>query len=145
MLSKFQASDHFLTEPTISTHRLDKYVNNYMFLVWDHSKLSKFKFTWWDVTTLMPYIEETSFESSLMSARSGALQLSSLKSVHQSLTSNAKGIFNIIIEYQLENQKQKHYAGQFNFLFYYFKKNAVSPLWPQRATLFTSRSPSYLF
>ncbi|CAK1598712.1 unnamed protein product [Parnassius mnemosyne] len=80
-------------------------------LLWDHSKLSKFNFTWWDVTTFLPYIEETSFENSLMTHRSGALQLSSLKSVYQSLTSNAKGIFNIIIEYQLENHKQAHYQG----------------------------------
>ncbi|CAH0605857.1 unnamed protein product [Chrysodeixis includens] len=80
-------------------------------LLWDHNKLSKFKFTWWDVTTFMPYIEETSYENSLMTHRSGALQLSSLKSVYQSLTSNAKGIFKIIIEYQLENQKQAHYQG----------------------------------
>ncbi|KAM3967183.1 origin recognition complex subunit 2 [Aphomia sociella] len=80
-------------------------------LLWDHSKLSKFKFTWWDVTTFLPYNEETSYENSLMSHRSGALQLSSLKSVYLSLTSNAKGIFNIIIEYQLENQKQAHYQG----------------------------------
>ncbi|XP_075971594.1 origin recognition complex subunit 2 [Anticarsia gemmatalis] len=79
-------------------------------LLWDHSKLSKFKFTWWDVTTFVPYVEETSFENSLMTHRSGALQLSSLKSVYQSLTTNAKGIFKVIIEYQLENQKQ-HYQG----------------------------------
>ncbi|XP_038220292.1 origin recognition complex subunit 2 isoform X1 [Zerene cesonia] len=80
-------------------------------LLWDHSKLSKFNFTWWDVTTFLPYTEETSFENSLMTQRSGALQLSSLKSVYQSLTTNARGIFNIIIEYQLENQKQTHYQG----------------------------------
>ncbi|CAB3236977.1 unnamed protein product [Arctia plantaginis] len=79
-------------------------------LLWDHTKLSKFKFTWWDVTTFVPYVEETSFENSLMTHRSGALQLSSLKSVFQSLTTNAKGIFKVIIEYQLENQKQ-HYQG----------------------------------
>ncbi|CAH2991666.1 unnamed protein product [Chilo suppressalis] len=80
-------------------------------LLWDHSKLSKFKFTWWDVTTFMPYTEETSFENSIMTQRSGALQLSSLRSVYQSLTSNAKGIFNIIINFQLENQKLAHYQG----------------------------------
>lgn len=79
-------------------------------LLWDHTKLSKFKFTWWDVTTFVPYAEETSYENSLMTHRSGALQLSSLKSVYQSLTTNAKGIFKIIIEFQLENQKQ-HYQG----------------------------------
>ncbi|XP_063824530.1 origin recognition complex subunit 2 [Ostrinia nubilalis] len=80
-------------------------------LLWDHSKLSKFKFTWWDVTTFLPYTEETSFENSIMTQRSGALQLSSLRSVYQSLTTNAKGIFNIIIKYQLENQKLSHYQG----------------------------------
>lgn len=85
--------------------------------VWDHTKLSKFKFTWWDVTTFVPYSEETSYENSLMSHRSGALQLSSLKSVYQSLTTNAKGIFKIIIEYQLENQKQ-NYQGMVLIFFY---------------------------
>lgn len=79
--------------------------------MWDHSKLSKFNFTWWDVTTFLPYVEETSYENSLMTQRSGALQISSLKSVYQSLTSNAKGIFQIIVKYQLENHKQAHYQG----------------------------------
>uniref|UniRef100_A0A1E1W0T5 Origin recognition complex subunit 2 n=2 Tax=Pectinophora gossypiella TaxID=13191 RepID=A0A1E1W0T5_PECGO len=80
-------------------------------LLWDHSKLSKFKFTWWDATTFQPYSAETSFENSLMTQRSGALQLSSLRSVFQSLTSNAKGIYNVIIQYQLENHKQANYQG----------------------------------
>ncbi|KAL3613101.1 Origin recognition complex subunit 2 [Castilleja foliolosa] len=65
----------------------------------------------WDVTTFLPYRVETSFENSLLTARSGALQLSSLRSVFQSLTTNAKGIFNIIIQYQMENHKQTHYQG----------------------------------
>ncbi|XP_026321843.1 origin recognition complex subunit 2 isoform X2 [Hyposmocoma kahamanoa] len=78
-------------------------------LLWDHSKLSKFNFTWWDVTTFQPYTEETAFENSLMTQRSGALQLSSLRSVFASLTTNAKGIYNIIIQHQLENHKQSHY------------------------------------
>ncbi|KAF9806828.1 hypothetical protein SFRURICE_015921 [Spodoptera frugiperda] len=86
-------------------------------LLWDHTKLSKFKFTWWDVTTFVPYSEETSYENSLMSHRSGALQLSSLKSVYQSLTTNAKGIFKIIIEYQLENQKQNYQGLPFKDLY----------------------------
>lgn len=79
--------------------------------VWDHSKLSKLKWTWWDATTFLPYAEETSYENSLMTQRSGALQLSSLRSVHQSLTTNAKGIFQIIAEHQLEHHKQSHYQG----------------------------------
>ncbi|CAH0702865.1 unnamed protein product [Spodoptera exigua] len=86
-------------------------------LLWDHTKLSKFKFTWWDVTTFVPYSEETSYENSLMSHRSVALQLSSLKSVYQSLTTNAKGIFKIIIEYQLENQKQNYQGLPFKDLY----------------------------
>lgn len=89
-----------------------------LFLVWDHSKLSKFQFTWWDVTTFLPYTEETSYENSLMTHRSGVLQLSSLKSVYQSLTTNAKGIFNIIIQYQLENHKQSHYQGMWSMISY---------------------------
>ncbi|XP_045765980.1 origin recognition complex subunit 2 [Maniola jurtina] len=79
--------------------------------LWNQSKLSKFNFTWWDVTTFVPYIEETSFENSLLSRRSGALQLASLQSVYRSLTSNAKGILQIIIQYQLENHKHSHYQG----------------------------------
>ncbi|XP_045487828.1 origin recognition complex subunit 2 isoform X2 [Pieris rapae] len=86
-------------------------------LLWDHSKLSKYKFSWWDITTFLPYTEETSFENSLMTQRSGALQLSSLKSVYQSLTTNAKGIFNVIIQYQLENQKQNYQGLPFKDLY----------------------------
>ncbi|CAF4811469.1 unnamed protein product [Pieris macdunnoughi] len=86
-------------------------------LLWDHSKLSKYKFSWWDITTFLPYTEETSFENSLMTQRSGALQLSSLKSVYQSLTTNARGIFNIIIQYQLENQKQNYQGLPFKDLY----------------------------
>lgn len=80
-------------------------------LLWDYSKLSKYNFSWWDVTSFVPYTEETSFENSIMTHKSGALQLSSLRSVYQSLTSNSKGIFTILIEHQLANQKQAHYQG----------------------------------
>ncbi|XP_041970939.1 origin recognition complex subunit 2 [Aricia agestis] len=80
-------------------------------LLWDHTKLSKFRFTWWDTSTFLPYVAETSYESALLSHRAAALQLSSLRSVHKSLTANAKGIFKVIAEYQLEHQKQAHYTG----------------------------------
>ncbi|KAJ2952308.1 hypothetical protein O0L34_g4592 [Tuta absoluta] len=82
-------------------------------LLWDHAKLSKYKFTWWDVTTFLPYRAETSFETALAlgGAGAGALRLASLRSVLLSLTTNAKGIYNIIIRYQLENHKQAHYQG----------------------------------
>ncbi|KAL4706627.1 hypothetical protein ACJJTC_009039 [Scirpophaga incertulas] len=80
-------------------------------LLWDNSKLCKFKFIWWDVTTFMPYAEETSFENSIMTQRTGVLQIASMRSVYDSLTSNAKGIFTVIINYQLENQNVSHYQG----------------------------------
>lgn len=66
----------------------------------------------------MPYTEETSYENSIMAHQSGALQLSSLRSVYQSLTSNARGIFKIIIEFQLEKKKQTHYQGNTIFFMY---------------------------
>ncbi|RZB40081.1 origin recognition complex subunit 2, partial [Asbolus verrucosus] len=80
-------------------------------LIWDHSKLSKFNFTWWDVTTFETYIDETSFESSMMVQRTGTLALSSLRNVFLSLTSNSKGIYLILVKYQIENSKKQYYQG----------------------------------
>ncbi|KAI4459728.1 origin recognition complex subunit 2 [Holotrichia oblita] len=79
-------------------------------LIWDQNKLSKFNFTWWDVTTFLPYKEETSFETSLMITKTGSLALSSLRNVFLSLTSNSKGIYLIIAKYQLEHTAQ-YYQG----------------------------------
>lgn len=81
------------------------------FSVWDHSKLSNYNFCWWDVTTLLPYTQETSFESSLLINKSGSLALSSLTNVFCSLTSNAKGIFNVIATNQIKNKSTPHYPG----------------------------------
>lgn len=83
----------------------------YLFSVWDHRKLNRFNFTWWDVTTFLPYSEETSFEGSLLVQRSGTLTLSALKNIFQSLTTNARGIFTIIIKHHMENKKDVHYQG----------------------------------
>ncbi|XP_044258243.1 origin recognition complex subunit 2 [Tribolium madens] len=80
-------------------------------LVWDHSKISKFNFTWWDVTTFQRYIDETSFESSMMVQRTGNLALSSLRNVFLSLTSNSKGIYLILVKHQIENGKKQYYQG----------------------------------
>lgn len=87
--------------------------------MWDHSKLSKFNFTWWDATSLLPYTDETSFESSLLVQKSGALVLSSISSVYQSLTKNSKGVFMLIVKYQLSKRDEKHYQG-LNFIFCIF-------------------------
>ncbi|XP_044742285.1 origin recognition complex subunit 2 isoform X2 [Chrysoperla carnea] len=80
-------------------------------LIWDHKKLNRYNFTWWDTTTFLPYAEETSFEGSLLVQKSGTLTLSSLKNIFQSLTTNARGIFNIIIKHHLDNKKDAHYQG----------------------------------
>lgn len=80
-------------------------------LVWDHRKLSKLNFLWWDVTSYLPYLDETAFENSLLVQKSGNLALSSLKNVFLSLTSNSKGIYLKIVEYQLEHGKNQYYQG----------------------------------
>lgn len=79
--------------------------------VWDHRKLSKFNFLWWDVTSYLPYVDETAFENSLLVQKTGTLALSSLKNVFLSLTSNSKGIYLKIVEYQLEHGKNQYYQG----------------------------------
>ncbi|KAL3280423.1 hypothetical protein HHI36_017905 [Cryptolaemus montrouzieri] len=80
-------------------------------LIWDHTKLSKFNYTWWDMTSFLPYVNETSFESSMMIQKSGEFALSSLRNVFLSLTTNSKGIYLIILKYQLNNAKNQHYEG----------------------------------
>ena len=70
--------------------------------MWDQQKLSHFNFVWYDVTSFMPYTEETLNENSLMVKQSGTLALNSLTRVFASLTPNAKGIYLIIVKYQME-------------------------------------------
>lgn len=66
---------------------------------------------WFDVTSFLPYIEETSFENSLLVQNSGALELSSMKSVFQSLTTNARGVYIILVKYQLKSKGNPNYQG----------------------------------
>jgi origin recognition complex subunit 2 len=79
--------------------------------VWNNTKLSNFNFVWFDVTSFLPYIEETSFENSLLVQNSGALELSSMKSVFQSLTTNARGIYILLVKYQLKSSGNPSYQG----------------------------------
>lgn len=83
-----------------------------MFSVWNHYNLSKFNFTWWDVTSFLPYSDETSFESSMMVQRTSNLALSSLRNVFLSLTTNSKGIYMIIVKHQLKNGNNQYYQGK---------------------------------
>lgn len=79
--------------------------------MWNNTKLSNYNFAWFDVTSFLPYTEETAFEDSLMVQNSGALELSSMKSVFQSLTTNARGIYKLVVNYQLKNGSSPNYQG----------------------------------
>ncbi len=76
-------------------------------LNWDQRKLSKFNWLWHDVTTFEFYRDETSYENSLLVQQSGGLALSSLTHVTKSLTPNARGIFELLVKYQLEHKGDK--------------------------------------
>ncbi|XP_054978637.1 origin recognition complex subunit 2 isoform X2 [Sorex araneus] len=80
-------------------------------LMWDHAKQSLYNWLWYETTTYSPYTEETSYENSLLVKQSGSLPLSSLVHVLRSLTPNARGIFRLLIKYQLENQDNSAYNG----------------------------------
>ncbi|XP_044525328.1 origin recognition complex subunit 2 [Gracilinanus agilis] len=80
-------------------------------LMWDHSKQSLYNWLWYETTTYRPYTEETSYENSLLVQQCGTLALSSLTHVFRSLTPNARGIFRLLIKYQLENEENPSYIG----------------------------------
>ncbi|NXG64302.1 ORC2 protein, partial [Hemiprocne comata] len=80
-------------------------------LMWDQAKLSLFNWLWYETTTFSPYVEETSYENSLLVQQSGSLALSSLTHVLHSLTLNARGIFRLLAQYQLENKDNPSYPG----------------------------------
>ncbi|XP_030341488.1 origin recognition complex subunit 2 isoform X2 [Strigops habroptila] len=80
-------------------------------LMWDQAKLSLYNWLWYETTTFSPYVEETSYENSLLVQQSGSLALSSLTHVLRSLTLNARGIFRLLARYQLENKDNPSYPG----------------------------------
>ncbi|KAB0800885.1 hypothetical protein PPYR_05239 [Photinus pyralis] len=80
-------------------------------LIWVNTQLSKFNFVWYNVTSFLPYLRETSFEESSIVQQPKALVLSSLNNVFMSLTSKTKDIYLIMVKYQLEHGKAKHYKG----------------------------------
>ncbi|XP_048724822.1 origin recognition complex subunit 2 isoform X3 [Caretta caretta] len=79
--------------------------------VWDQAKQSLYNWLWYETTTFSPYLEETSYENSLLVQQSGSLALSSLTHVLQSLTPNARGIFRLLAQYHLENKDNPSYPG----------------------------------
>ncbi|NXJ50124.1 ORC2 protein, partial [Spizaetus tyrannus] len=80
-------------------------------LMWDQAKLSLYNWLWYETTTFIPYMEETSYENSFLVQQSGSLALSSLTHVLHSLTLNARGIFRLLAQYQLENKDNPSYPG----------------------------------
>lgn len=78
-------------------------------LIWDQFKLARFNFIWFDSTTFLPYREEAAGESVMVKA-SGSLQLASITHVLAALTPNAKRIFLVLANYQIENA-EAHYPG----------------------------------
>ncbi|XP_023277723.1 origin recognition complex subunit 2 isoform X1 [Seriola lalandi dorsalis] len=80
-------------------------------LVWDQFKQSQFNWLWWECVTFQHYTEETSYENSLLVQQTGALALSSLTHVLRSLTPNARGIFKLLVQFQLENKDNPSYTG----------------------------------
>lgn len=80
-------------------------------LIFDGGKMSYYNALWYDATTLAPYSEETSYENSLLVQQSGALALSSLIHVFKSLTPNAKGIFLLLAQHQLDQKDNSNYTG----------------------------------
>ncbi|NXN86762.1 ORC2 protein, partial [Bombycilla garrulus] len=80
-------------------------------LMWDQAKMSLYNWLWYETTTFNPYVEETSYENSLLVQQSGSLALSSLMHVLHSLTLNARGIFRLLAEHQLEKKDNPSYPG----------------------------------
>ncbi|NWT14604.1 ORC2 protein, partial [Vireo altiloquus] len=80
-------------------------------LMWDQAKLSLYNWLWYETTTFSPYVEETSYENSLLVQQSGSLALSSLTHVLHSLTLNARGIFRLLAQHQLEKKDNPSYPG----------------------------------
>ncbi|NXS26259.1 ORC2 protein, partial [Pomatostomus ruficeps] len=80
-------------------------------LMWDQAKLSLYNWLWYETTTFSPYVEETSYENSLLVQQSGSLALSSLMHVLHSLTHNARGIFRLLAQHQLEKKDNPSYPG----------------------------------
>lgn len=80
-------------------------------LIWNQKRLGEYNFSWWDCTTMLPYTAETASENSLMVQNTSGT-LSSMRNVFQSLTHNAKGIYILIVKYQLENKGNPNYQGK---------------------------------
>uniref|UniRef100_A0A2C9K754 Origin recognition complex subunit 2 n=1 Tax=Biomphalaria glabrata TaxID=6526 RepID=A0A2C9K754_BIOGL len=80
-------------------------------LMWDQNKYCRFRWLWYETATFQSYEAENSYENSLMVQQSGSLALSSLVHVMRSLTPNARQVFIMLAEYQLEVGTTQNYVG----------------------------------
>ncbi|KAK9433034.1 origin recognition complex subunit 2-domain-containing protein [Lipomyces doorenjongii] len=80
-------------------------------ILWDSAKLSSFKFIWHDATTFASYTAETSFFDPLTLGGGGGRNLNGgnvgpgnvgIRYVLESLTSNARGLYRVLISHQLQ-------------------------------------------
>lgn len=79
-------------------------------LLWDQTKVSRFSWICYDVSTYEYYTDETTYENSLV-YQGSTLQLSSLTHVMHSLTHNAREIFLLLVKHQLASHDSSTYIG----------------------------------
>lgn len=80
-------------------------------MMWDQTCMSNFNFLWYDCTTMLPYTNETAFETSGYMQQSGELGLAAMCNVFRSLTTNAKSIYMLLARNQLDHNKDPTYQG----------------------------------
>ncbi|KAI8352876.1 origin recognition complex subunit 2-domain-containing protein [Choanephora cucurbitarum] len=83
-------------------------------LLWDNVKSSRFNWIWHDATTFADYLVETSFENSMMIRQGELGGARGAKYVLDSLTYNARGVFKVLAEYQLEAMDDCKMEGKGN-------------------------------
>ncbi|KAG0324798.1 Origin recognition complex subunit 2 [Podila horticola] len=79
-------------------------------ILWDTVKAARFQWCWHELTTFKSYLAETSFENSIM-VRQGELGARGIQFVLASLTSNGKGLFKVLAEYQIQNERESSGSG----------------------------------
>ncbi|KAK9503725.1 hypothetical protein O3M35_010226 [Rhynocoris fuscipes] len=106
---------HLAADPNIHMVATVDHINSP--LLWDQKKLSQFNFIWEDGTSFLPYLNETSYENSLMVQQSGEIALSGLKNIFKSLNANSRKIFQILLEHQLQDNSNKSQGMLFSQLY----------------------------
>ncbi|ODQ63824.1 ORC2-domain-containing protein [Nadsonia fulvescens var. elongata DSM 6958] len=119
---------HNIDAPALRTERIQMYLSRLASLasvwvvvsidnitapvLWDAAKISQFNFIWHDTTTFEPYLTETSFREDTLSLGrkerfGGAINgVQGVRFVLESLTSNARGIYRVLVCRQLENMME---------------------------------------